>query len=186
MKPTYHVGGHAVTDEEDDVLSLALSVQRTDNPLGSGGLAAVVVQLDLVLARLVEGKLAVDLGGDVDSRGLLGVLGVEVLEPVERPLLNLGVGDGESLCDILGGFAVLGDGDLEGLIRLAVVGSLRAVDGSVNLDTEIEELARQEVGLIRRQDAAEGRARTQTLVSLRRDCRKRGSQNGSRVDAHCG
>ena len=167
-KQTYHVGGHAITNEEDDVLGLSLRLERANSPLGSGLLAVVVVQSNGVLAGLVEGDLAVDLGGNVDNTGLVLVLGKKVLVPVELPCLDLGLLEAECLCKVLGLLTLLGNGHLELLVRLAIVGSLRAVDGSVNLDTEIEELAGEEVTLVWGQNATERRTCAQTLVGLRR------------------
>lgn len=69
-----HVGGHAITDEEDDVLGLALLSQIANEP-GSFGLAAiVVVESGNVFTRLVECNTTVCLGGYVDQSGLLRIL----------------------------------------------------------------------------------------------------------------
>lgn len=182
---TYHVGGHAVTNEEDDILGLALLGNVADNPVGGGLAAIVVVKGDLVLAGLVEGNAAVGLGGDVDDGGGLGILGVEVLEPLELPLLELGLGNLEGLGKVLGLPAVLGDGDLELFVGLAAVGSLGAVDGGVDLDAEVKQLAGEEVALVGRQDAAEIRTASKTLKGLRRDLRHGGGRDeggGRRVE----
>lgn len=167
-KQTYHVGGHAITNEEDDVLGLSLRLEVANSPLGSGLLAVVVVQSNSVLAGLVERDLAVDLGSNVDNAGLVLVLSEEVLVPVELPCLNLGLLEAKGLCEVLGLLALLGDGDLELLVRLAIVSGFGAVDGSVNLDTEIEELAREEVTLVWGKNATKRRTCAQTLVGLRR------------------
>lgn len=168
---TYHVGGHAVTNEEDDVLGPLLGVEVADNPLGGGLLAIVVVQGDGVSARLVEGNLTVRLGGDVDNGGLVGVLSKEVLIPVECPLLERRLLDVKGFGKVLGLAAVLGDGHLELLVGLAVVGGLGAIDGSVNLDTQIKQLTREEVALVGRQNTSQGRACSQALEGLGRDAR---------------
>lgn len=73
-----HVGRHAVTDEQDDVLGLTLFGDVTDDPIGSGCLVVVVGQSGLVLTRLVESNLSVGLGGDIDERGLARILGKEI------------------------------------------------------------------------------------------------------------
>lgn len=180
----YHVGGHAIANEENDVLGLALLGNVADNPLGVGLGAVVVVEGDGVLAGLVEGDAAVGLGGDVDDGGGFGVLGVQVLEPLELPLLNLGLVELEGLGKVLGLAALLGDGDLELLVGLAAVSGLGAVDGGVDLDTEIKELTGEEVALVGGQNAAEIRAATKTLVSLRRDLGESSSRDegGGRVE----
>ena len=69
-----HVGGHSVTDEEDDVLSATLLGNITDEPVGNGLLLAVVGQDSLILAWLVERKVSVGLGGNVDKGGLFSIL----------------------------------------------------------------------------------------------------------------
>lgn len=70
-----HVGGHTVTNEQDDVLGLALLSQVADQP-GSDGLGAIVVSESCsVLARLVERNTAVSLRSDIDDRRLLCILG---------------------------------------------------------------------------------------------------------------
>lgn len=189
-KVAYHVGGHAITNEEDDILSLALLGKVTDKPLGSCLLSVVVVKGDSVLAGLIEGNLAVGFGGDVDDRGRLGVLGEEVLVPGKLPGLYLGLLDVEGLSKVAGLLALLGNGDGELLVGLAVVSGLGAVDGSVDLDTEVEELTRKEVALVRGQDAAEVGAGSQTLVGLGRDLgdgRQRSRDDGGvELDEHCG
>ena len=180
----YHVGGHAVTNEEDDILGLALLGDVADNPVGGGLAAIVVVEDDLVIAGLVEGNAAVGLGSDIDDGGGLGVLGIEVLIPLELPLLELRLRNLEGLSKVLGLLALLGDGDLELFVGLAVVGSLGAVDGGVNLDAEIKQLTREEIALIGRQNAAEIRAASKALVGLGRDLGDGGGRDegGGRVE----
>lgn len=167
-KQTYHVGGHTITNEEDDVLGLSLGLERANSPLGSGLLAVIVVQSNGVLAGLVEGDLAIDLGGNVDNAWLVLVLSEEVLIPVKLPCLDLGLLEAECLCKVLGLLALLGDGHLELLVGLAIVGGLRAIDGSVDLDTEVKELSGKEITLVRGKNATKRRTCAQTLVSLRR------------------
>lgn len=165
---TYHVGGHAITNEEDDVLGLSLRLKLANSPLGSGLLAVVVVQGNGVRAGLVEGNLAVDLGGNVDNAGLVLVFGKQILVPLELPCLELGLADAKGLCKVLGLLALLGDGHGELLIRLSVVSSLGAVDGSVDLDTKIEKLARQEITLVGGENTAQSGTCAETLVGLSR------------------
>lgn len=185
---TYHVGGHAVTNEEDDVLGPLLGVKIANNPLGGGLLAIVVAQSDGVGARLVEGNLAVRLGRDVDDRGLVGILGKEVLIPVERPLLERRLLDTKGIGKVLSLAALLGNGHLELLIRLAVVGGFGAIDGSMNLDTQVKQLAREEVALVRRQNTSQRRACSQALEGLGRDGRQRGCEEAddSELGNHLG
>lgn len=75
-----HGRGHTVTDEHDDVLGEALLRDGEDGPLGDGFVAAVVLQHNAPLARLVESDVAVGLGLDVHERRRVGVLGKEVLQ----------------------------------------------------------------------------------------------------------
>lgn len=73
-----HVGGHTVSNEENDVLGLALLSQVTDKPSRLGLTAVVVVEGGGVLARLVESNTAVGFGGNIDEAGLLRIASEEV------------------------------------------------------------------------------------------------------------
>jgi hypothetical protein len=73
-----HVGGHTITNEEDDVLGLSLLGERSDGPCGLGLAVIVVVEGGGVCAGLVKRNTAVSLGGYIDKRWLLYVTGEEV------------------------------------------------------------------------------------------------------------
>lgn len=75
-----HVGGHAVTDVQKNVLGLTDLGQFLDGPVG-GGVGAVVAEDGLVLTGLEESNTAVGLGGDVDEGRSVGILGEKVLVP---------------------------------------------------------------------------------------------------------
>lgn len=182
----YHVSGHAITDEEDDVLGLSLGLKLANGPLGGGLLAVIVVQRNGVCAGLVERDLAVNLGRNVDNARLVRVLSKEILEPLELPGLDLGLLDVKGLCEVLGLLALLGDGHLELLVGLAIMSSLGAVDGSVDLDTEVEELAGEEVTLVWGQNTTERGTCAQALVGLRRNGGKRGREGGNGVELNHG
>ena len=68
------------------------------------------------------------------------------LIPSEVPLLELGVLDLEVFCDRRG-LAILGDGECEFLVQRQSNG-LRSVRGLVDLETNVEVLASEEVGPI--------------------------------------
>lgn len=70
-----HVGGHTVTNEQNDVLGLALLSQIANKPSSNGLGAVVVVESGSILARLVESNTAVGLGSYIDHRWLLGITG---------------------------------------------------------------------------------------------------------------
>jgi hypothetical protein len=73
-----HVSGHAISDEEDDILGLANLREIAHHPMSHIGLVAIIVQRGLILAGLVESYAAVSFGGDVDKRGFLCVLGEKI------------------------------------------------------------------------------------------------------------
>lgn len=54
-----HVGGHAISDKEDNVLCFPLLGQVSDKPCSLGAATVVVVQTERVLAGLIESKFAV-------------------------------------------------------------------------------------------------------------------------------
>lgn len=78
-----HVGGHAISNVEKDVLGLANLRHVLDIPVCSLG-SAIVVKYGLVLARLEESNATVGLGHDIDERRRLGILGKQVLVPDEN------------------------------------------------------------------------------------------------------
>lgn len=140
-----------------------------DDPIGNSLLVTIVRERNLVLPGLLQHDAAVDLASNIDQALLLGILSEEVLIPAKLPGLKLGLLDAEEVGDLLAGGALLGDGDGEVLVRDAVVEGLGAVDGGVDLDAEVEELAGEEVGLVGGEDAAEVGAGTETLEGLGRD-----------------
>jgi hypothetical protein len=83
----------------------------------------------------------------------------------EVPALELRLSSLEVLGSIGGLAVLLGHGEGELFVGLLSVG-LAAVDGSVNLETDVEELASKEVGLVRREDASECRASSESLEGL--------------------
>lgn len=186
----YHVGGHAITNEEDDILSLTLLGKVTDKPLGSCLLSVIVVERDCVLARLVESKLAVGLGGNIDDRRCLSILGEEILVPGKVPGLKLRLLDAKDLGKVASLLTLLGDCDCEFFVGLAVVSGLGAVDGGVDFDPEVEELAGKEIALVRGQKTTKVGTGSQTLVGLRGDLgdgRQRGrDEGGIDLRKHCG
>jgi hypothetical protein len=84
-----HVCRHSVTNEEDDVLGLALLSQVTDEPSSLGFATIVVVESGSVLAGLVESDAAIGFGRNVDQSGFLRIAGKEVFVPRKVPLLQL-------------------------------------------------------------------------------------------------
>ena len=195
-----HVGGHAIGDEEDNVLRLGALRRVADNPVGGGGGAIVVGQHGLVLARTVEGDATVGLGGDLDERGFLRVLCKEIyaalgqrgtahcvrleiltLIPGEIPPLEL---RGLNIPELLWGLwlavpSLAGNGKGEVGIR-ASLACLGAVDGRVHLQPDVEVLAGEEVGLVGREDAAQVGTGAQALEGLRGD--GRGEEGKARND----
>jgi predicted small secreted protein len=75
-----HVGGHAVSNVEENVLSLADFRKILDIPVCSLS-CTVVAKNSFILARLEECYTAVGFGSDIDERGSVGVLSKEVLVP---------------------------------------------------------------------------------------------------------
>lgn len=75
-----HVGGHTITNEENDVLGLALLSQVANEPGSLSAGAIVVGESGSVLAWLVKCDAAVGLGRDVDQSRLLGIAGKEIFE----------------------------------------------------------------------------------------------------------
>ena len=75
-----HVGGHTVSNVEENVLSLADFGQILDIPVRSLG-CTVVAKYSFILARLEECYAAVGFGNDVDEGRSVGILSKEVLIP---------------------------------------------------------------------------------------------------------
>lgn len=75
-----HVCSHAVSNVEEDVLSLADFRKILDIPVCRLS-CTVVAESGLVLARLEESYATVGFGNDVDERRGLSILGKEVLIP---------------------------------------------------------------------------------------------------------
>jgi hypothetical protein len=73
-----HVRGHAVANEKDNVLRLALLGEVLDEPLCFGLASIVVIERSNVLARLVKSNTTVSLCGNVDESWLLGVACEEI------------------------------------------------------------------------------------------------------------
>lgn len=140
-----HGGGHTITNEKDDVLSLAL-LDGVDGPDGLSLLAVVVLKYDLVGTGLVDLDMAPGGRGDVDIGG--GVL-VTVHElPVGGGILVVGkvpglLGVGLDLgplgeVDSLGAVLVVLVGTLELLDSQGVVGVGLGIILGVDLDADIE------------------------------------------------
>jgi hypothetical protein len=85
-----HIRRHSVTDEEDNVLGLALFSQVANEPSGFRLTAIVVVESSDVLARFVKGNAAVPFCGNVDEGWLLRVPCEKVFVPCEIPLFQFG------------------------------------------------------------------------------------------------
>jgi hypothetical protein len=161
-----HVGGHTIANEENDVLGLALLGQVANEP-GSLSLAAiVVVECSGVLSGLVKGNTAVRFRSDVYKRRRLCVPGKKVWYeisfhhtfellhnlltlPISKvPLLQLWFFNLEVLGCRLSRSTLLCDSEGKALIqRQSDV--LRSVLRLVDLETDVEELACQEVGPVR-------------------------------------
>ena len=75
-----HVGGHTVSNVEENVLSLADFGQVLDIPVCSLG-CTVVAKYSFILARLEECYAAVGFGSDVDEGRSLSILSKEVFVP---------------------------------------------------------------------------------------------------------
>ena len=73
-----HVGGHTISNEEDDVLGLALFSKVANKPSSLGLAAVVVIEGGSVLAGLVESNTAVCLSCDIDEAGILCIASEEV------------------------------------------------------------------------------------------------------------
>lgn len=73
-----HVGGHTISDKEDDVLSFALLGQVTNEPFSLCLAAVVIVERSSVLAGLVKSNTTVGFGGDIDETSIFGVASEKV------------------------------------------------------------------------------------------------------------
>lgn len=74
----YHIGGHTISNEEDDVLGLAFLSKVANKPSSLGLAAVVVVEGGGVLAGFVQSNTAVGLGRNIDEAGVLCVASEEV------------------------------------------------------------------------------------------------------------
>jgi len=129
----------------------------------------------------VELDVAVRLGEDIDGGLGAFLLSEEVLVVGEVVRLDWGVRIilskhltlGIRHLEELGGIFELGTkaGDLQRKVgvRLAVVVRLRAIDGGLNLDTNVKGLAGDEVDLVGREDTSEVGARGGAAEGLSRD-----------------
>lgn len=135
-----HRSSHTVTNEEDEVLGLLAVGNRLDLPGSLLGLTTVEGEDDLVLAGVVELDIAVRLGDDVDRGRRVGLLGEEVLVPGEVVRLGLGVLEAEELGDVNELGALTTNLEREVGVDLAAVVSLGAVDGRLDLNTDVESL----------------------------------------------
>lgn len=140
-----HVGGHAVPDEENDVLRLLHLGQGPDHPIGHGRRSIVVGQRDGVFPRTVQRHPSIDFRRDIDHGWFSGRLGEQIFEPGETPLLELGCGDLEIIGHVDGAATVSRDDQLEFFIGGAAI-RFGTVDGSMDLGTDIKILPRKKVG----------------------------------------
>jgi hypothetical protein len=69
-----HVGRHAISDEQNDVLRAPLGRQVTNDPVCNCLFGSIVAQDSLIFSRFVEGDPSVGFGSDVDDGGFVGVL----------------------------------------------------------------------------------------------------------------
>lgn len=93
-----HVCGHPVTNEENDVLGLALLSQVANEPSSFRLASIVIVEGSSVLARFVKSDAAVGFSRNVDEGGPQSVACEEVFVPCEVPLLQFGFFEVEKLC----------------------------------------------------------------------------------------
>ena len=62
-----HVGGHAITDEEDNVFGFSLLCEVSYKPFGLGAAPVVIIERSSVLTRLIEGEAAKGFGSHVNN-----------------------------------------------------------------------------------------------------------------------
>ena len=172
------------TNEKNDILGLPLFGNRADDPVGGCCFTIIVCQSERVLARLGKADTAVDFGGNVDKGAIASVLGIEVLEPRERPCLDRRRLDTEELLDRLWLGTLLGDGGREGIIGFTIIEGFRPVDRRVYLEADVKVLAGKEILLVRRDDTAQSWACSQSLVCLSRCQSQRGRSNSEMLGQH--
>ena len=80
-----HVGGHAITDEEHNVLGLSDSCQTAHRPCGNGLSATIVGKGGFVFSWLVQGDLAIRLWGHTNDWGFGVSLGEEIWDGKSQP-----------------------------------------------------------------------------------------------------
>lgn len=161
-----HGGGHTVTNEQDDVLGLALS-DSIDGPDSLSLLAVVVLEHDLVGTGLLDLDVAPGGGCDMDrgSSALVAILnlpvGGSVLVVGEVPgLLSIGLDLGE-LCKVNGLLAsvlvVLAMTTTQLLDRQRVVGVGLAVVLSVDFDADVKMSSSNEFSTVQWPNKRKGR-----------------------------
>lgn len=128
-----HIRGHAISNEQDNVLSLSLFFQVPDFP-GSNSLRAIVIrQSRRVETWLLQVHPSVGFARHLYQRGCLGVFCEEVFIPREIPMFKRWLNDLEVLSWGLGFRLLVGYGKSEVWVRYFVVGCLAAILGSVDL-----------------------------------------------------
>lgn len=126
-------------------------------PPGDRLLFPVILERGCILARLSEGKRTISLRSYVDRRRSPRIERKEVLEPGEVPFLHGRFGDREEIADDLFEPLSVGDGQRKVLIGDPIGERFGTVDGSVDFESDVKLGAGQELGLIRREHAAEFR-----------------------------
>jgi hypothetical protein len=157
-----HVCGHAVANEENNVLRLALLSEVLDEPLCFGLASIVIIQRSNILARLVKSNTTVGLCGNVDESCLLRVTCEEIfriglawffkvfvklltLVVGKVPFLNLRLLNLEVVLCSFPGSTLLRDSEGELLVQ-GQTNALGSVHGLMNLKTDIKVLSGQEIG----------------------------------------
>ena len=84
----YHVCGHAITNEKDNVLGLANFTQVSNEPISRCLVPIVVCQGGNVFTRLVQCDSAVGFAGDFHQTRFLGVSGKEVCDSQVSSVLS--------------------------------------------------------------------------------------------------
>ena len=162
--------GHPISDEQDDVLDDRVITRLAYGPSGDG-LLVPVLEGRGVLARLREGERSVSLGRDVDGRRRLGILSEQVLEPGKVPLFDRSFRGLEEIGDDGRVTLVVRDGQRKVFVGDTVVESFGSVDGSVDLESDVELGTGEELGLVGREDASE--SRTTACVRAKRSSQRR-------------
>ena len=157
--------GHPISDEQDDVLDDRVITRLAYGPSGDG-LLVPVLESRGVLAGFGEGERSVSLGRDVDGRRRLGILSEQVLEPGKVPLFDRSFRGLEEIGDDGRVTLVVRDGQRKVFIGYTVVESFGSVDGSVDLESDVELGTGEEFGLVRREDASESRTTACVCASM--------------------